>query len=145
MELRIKLLDNYAGPLDYGTQGSAGFDIPAGKGEVVVVPAHGRKLIKTGISMAIPDGYELQIRPRSGLALKKGITVLNTPGTIDADYRGEIGVILFNTTDEDFEVRPGDRIAQGVLSKYERAQPVYVNELGDTDRSTGGFGSTGVS
>lgn len=145
MEIKVRRLENYAGgELAYATEGSAGFDIPAGKGQVVV-PAHGRTLVKTGFAVAVPDGYELQIRPRSGLALKKGITVLNTPGTIDSDYRGEVGVVLFNTTDEDFVVNEGDRIAQGVINKVEKGEFVYINELESTERNNGGFGSTGVS
>jgi dUTP pyrophosphatase len=125
----------------YATPLSAGADI---RSKIdTIVPAHGRVLIPTGMFVAIPEGYEIQVRPRSGLALKKGITVLNTPGTIDADYRNEIGVILFNTTDEDFVVNAGDRIAQIVLTKFEQINWVEVNELDETDR-TDGFGHTGL-
>jgi dUTP pyrophosphatase len=125
----------------YATPQSAGADV---RSKIdTIVPAHGRVLIPTGMFVAIPEGYEIQVRPRSGLALKKGITVLNTPGTIDADYRNEIGVILFNTTDEDFVVNAGDRIAQIVLTKFEQINWVEVDELDETDR-TDGFGHTGL-
>jgi dUTP pyrophosphatase len=125
----------------YATPLSAGADV---RSKIdTIVPAHGRVLIPTGIFVAIPEGYEIQVRPRSGLALKKGITVLNTPGTIDADYRNEIGVILFNTTDEDFVVNAGDRIAQIVLTKFEQINWVEVDELDETER-TDGFGHTGL-
>lgn len=126
----------------YETPQSAGADVRSNMD--AVVPAHGRALIKTGMFVAIPEGYEIEVRPRSGLAFKKGITVLNTPGTIDSDYRNEIGVILFNTTDEDFEIKAGDRIAQIVLNKVEQIEWVEVDELDETDRGLGGFGSTGV-
>lgn len=125
----------------YATPLSAGADV---RSKIdTIVPAHGRVLIPTGMFVAIPEGYEIQVRPRSGLALKKGITVLNTPGTIDADYRNEIGVILFNTTDEDFVVNAGDRIAQIVLAKFEQINWVEVDELDETER-TDGFGHTGL-
>jgi dUTP pyrophosphatase len=125
----------------YATPLSAGADV---RSKIdTIVPAHGRVLIPTGMFVAIPEGYEIQVRPRSGLALKKGITVLNTPGTIDADYRNEIGVILFNTTDEDFVVNAGDRIAQIVLTKFEQINWVEVDELDETKR-TDGFGHTGL-
>lgn len=125
----------------YATPLSAGADV---RSKIdTIVPAHGRVLIPTGMFVAIPEGYEIQVRPRSGLALKKGITVLNTPGTIDADYRNEIGVILFNTTDEDFVVNAGDRIAQIVLTKFEQINWVEVDELDETER-TDGFGHTGL-
>lgn len=125
----------------YETPQSAGADVRSKIN--TVVPAHGRVLVPTGMFVAIPDGYEIQVRPRSGLALKKGITVLNTPGTVDADYRNEIGVILFNTSDEDFHIEAGDRIAQIVLNKVEQINWVEVDELDETDR-TNGFGHTGV-
>ena len=125
----------------YATPQSAGADV---RSKIdTIVPAHGRVLIPTGMFVAIPEGYEIQVRPRSGLALKKGITVLNTPGTIDADYRNEIGVILFNTTDEDFVVNAADRIAQIVLTKFEQINWVEVDELDETER-TDGFGHTGL-
>jgi len=125
----------------YETPQSAGADVRSKIS--TVVPAHGRVLVPTGMFVAIPEGYEIQVRPRSGLALKKGITVLNTPGTIDADYRKEIGVILFNTSDEDFPIEMGDRIAQIVLNKVEQINWVEVDELDETAR-TNGFGHTGV-
>jgi len=125
----------------YETPQSAGADV---RSKIdTIVPAHGRVLIPTGMYVAIPEGYEIQVRPRSGLALKKGITVLNTPGTIDADFRNEIGVILFNTSNKDFEVKFGDRIAQIVLNKVEQINWVEVDELDETDRK-GGFGSTNI-
>ena len=144
MKVLIKRRDDIVVPIypQYETPQSAGADIRSNENKIV--PAHGRALIKTGLLIAIPSGYEAQVRPRSGLALKKGITVLNTPGTIDADYRNEIGVILFNTTDEDFEVKMGDRIAQLVLNKVEQIEWEEVDELPETDRGLGGFGSTGV-
>jgi dUTP pyrophosphatase len=127
----------------YETPASAGLDLKAAITEPIIIKAHDRALIPTGLKMAIPEGYECQIRPRSGLALKKGITVLNTPGTIDADYRQEVGVILMNHSDERFEVNPGDRIAQAVFNKFERIEWEEVEELEETERK-GGFGSTGV-
>lgn len=126
----------------YETPQSAGADIRSN--EDIIIPAHNRKLVHTGRFVSIPSGYEIQVRPRSGLALKKGITVLNTPGTIDADYRGEIGVILFNTTDDDFVVKSGDRIAQIVLNKVEQINWIEVDELDKTERGDGGFGSTKI-
>jgi dUTP pyrophosphatase len=144
--LKIKKLDNSQGlnlPR-YETSGSAGMDLVAGIGEDIIIKSHESKLIKTGIAIALEKGYEAQIRPRSGLALKNGITVLNTPGTIDCDYRGEICVILINHGKEDFIVSKGMRIAQMVISKYEQAEIVEVNDLDETLRGKGGFGSTGV-
>lgn len=125
----------------YETPQSAGADVRSKIS--TVVPAHGRVLVPTGMFVAIPEGYEIQVRPRSGLALKKGITVLNAPGTVDADYRNEIGVILFNTSDEDFPIEAGDRIAQIVLNKVEQINWIEVDELNETDRADG-FGHTGV-
>ena len=103
-----------------------------------------RKLIKTGLFIALPEGFEAQVRPRSGLALKHGITVLNTPGTIDADYRGEIGVVLINLSQEDFVIEDGERIAQMVIARHEQAELVVVEELDETERGAGGYGHTGV-
>lgn len=111
---------------------------------VVILPG-GRALIPTGLQIALPVGYEAQIRPRSGLALKSGITVLNSPGTIDSDYRGDVGVILVNHSSEPFTVVQGDRIAQMVIAKHEQAEFICVNELNETDRGNGGFGSTGAN
>lgn len=128
----------------YETPLSAGVDLRANIDESVTLKPLERALIKTGLFMAIPAGYEAQVRPRSGLAYKKGITVLNSPGTIDADYRGEVGVILVNLSNEDFVVEDGERIAQLVVAKCEQATFVETNELSETERGAGGFGSTGV-
>ncbi|XKH58660.1 dUTP diphosphatase (plasmid) [Citricoccus nitrophenolicus] len=128
----------------YGKPGDAGADLRSR--DNTMVPARSRALIPTGVTAAIPDGYALFIHPRSGLALKKGITVLNTPGTIDSGYRGEIGVILINTTDDDVDIDFGDRIAQAVVQKVETARWAVVDrleDLGTTARGTGGYGSTG--
>ena len=126
----------------YAHPGDAGFDIQAHI--AVTIPPKQIALVKTGIKVAVPDGYELQVRPRSGLALKKGITVWNSPGTVDSQYRGEVGVILYNGGDEDFEVNPGDRIAQGVVAAVPKVEIIPVDYLGATERGEGGFGSTGV-
>lgn len=128
----------------YATAGSAGLDLRANISEPVTIKPLQRVLIPTGISMALPLGYEAQVRPRSGLALKHGITVLNTPGTIDSDYRGEVGVILVNLSDTDFVVNDGDRICQMVIAKHEIAEIVEVETLDETERSTGGFGHSGI-
>ncbi|MDO4956353.1 MAG: dUTP diphosphatase [Bacteroidales bacterium] len=128
----------------YATLQSAGMDLRANLEEPVTLKPLERKLIPTGLFMALPDGYEAQVRPRSGLALKKGITVLNSPGTIDADYRGEIGVILVNLSNQDFTVEDGERIAQMVIARYEQAEWDLVESLDETERGAGGFGHTGV-
>lgn len=149
----IKKLDPGARTPTYGSDQAAGADLYAvvaplygNVEQFAIVPAGGRKLIKTGIAIELPEGFEAQIRPRSGLALKQGITVLNTPGTIDSDYRGEIGVILFNTTEEDFHVHTGDRIAQMVIAPVVRADFMHTGGvISKTKRGEGGFGSTGVS
>ncbi len=125
------------------TSASSGMDLCAFVVEEVVLKPGERRLIPTGIAVSIPDGYEGQVRPRSGLALKNGITVVNTPGTIDADYRGEIGVILINLGDQPFTVKQGDRIAQLVIAPVCRADAEWVEDLDDTPRSGGGFGHTG--
>ena len=141
IDVKIKRTENLMWP-KYATPQSAGADV---RSKIdTIVPAHGRTLVPTGMFIALPVGYEIHVRPRSGLALKKGITVLNTPGTIDADYRGEIGVILFNTSDKDFEVKAGDRIAQIVLNKVEQINWVEVDELDETERGAGGFGHSGT-
>ena len=130
----------------YGTEFSAGMDLRAefsNEEEFITIKPLQRQLIKTGLFIEIPEGYEANIRPRSGLSLKNGITVLNAPGTIDADYRGEIGVILVNLSDTDFIVNQGDRIAQMVIAKFERAELSNVLLLTDTERGAGGFGHTG--
>lgn len=128
---------------EYKTEDSAGMDLVANLDEEIVLKPLERKLIPTGLHIALPSGYEAQVRPRSGLALKHGISVLNTPGTIDADYRGDIGVILINLSHEDFAVNDGDRIAQLVIAKHEKINFIEVEELNETDRGFGGFGSTG--
>ncbi len=129
---------------NYETLLSAGMDLRAVLEVPVTIASLERVLIKTGLFLALPKGYEAQVRPRSGLALKKGITVLNAPGTIDADYRGEVGVILVNLSKEDFVIENGDRIAQMVIAKHERVTWSEVKQLSETGRSTGGFGSTGI-
>lgn len=128
----------------YATEQSAGMDLRANIGEAVVLHPLERRLIPTGLHIALPPGYEAQVRPRSGLALKHGITVLNSPGTIDADYRGEIGVLLVNMSSEDFVVNDGERIAQMVIARHEQAEFVIVDELDATERGEGGYGHTGV-
>jgi len=128
----------------YETTASAGLDVRANIDSSIELKPLERKLVKTGIFMEIPVGFECQVRPRSGLALKKGISVLNSPGTIDADYRGEVGVILINLSNEPFVIEDGERIAQLVFAKVEQAQWRETEVLSDTDRGAGGFGSTGV-
>ena len=128
----------------YATMQSAGMDLRANlDGSIVLKPLE-RTLVKTGIFMELPVGYEGQVRPRSGLAFKKGVTVLNTPGTIDADYRGEVGVILVNLSNEDFVIEDGERVAQMVIAKHEQPSWEEIEELIETERGAGGFGSTGV-
>lgn len=128
----------------YATPQSAGMDLRANLDEPVVLKPLERKLIKTGLYIALPEGYEAQVRPRSGLALKHGITVINTPGTIDADYRGEVKVGLVNLSKEPFTIQPGDRIAQMVVARHEVVEWEEVAELSDTERGAGGFGSSGI-
>jgi len=142
---RIKLVveDAYDVP-EYQTEGSAGMDLCANNLEPIVILPGERKLIKTGIRIMIPIGYEAQIRPRSGMVLKHGITVLNSPGTIDSDYRGEIMVILYNASDKRYFVNTGDKVAQMILAKYERICFREVESLEETRRGIGGFGSTGT-
>jgi len=129
---------------NYETVASAGMDLRANLTEPVTLNPLERTIIKTGLFIELPIGYEAQVRPRSGLAAKKGITVLNSPGTVDADYRGEIGVILVNLSNEPFVIENGERIAQMIIAKHERAQWTEVSELSETTRGAGGFGSTGV-
>ncbi len=129
---------------EYETIASAGMDIRANIEESITLKPLERTIVKTGLFIALPIGTEAQVRPRSGLAAKKGITVLNAPGTVDADYRGEIGVILINLSNEDFVINDGDRIAQLVIAKHERAEWQEVTILSETERGEGGFGSTGV-
>jgi dUTP pyrophosphatase len=142
MEIEIINSSGYALP-NYETGQSAGMDLRAAIVEEISLAPMERKLISTGLKIALPQGYEAQVRPRSGLALKQGITVLNAPGTIDADYRGDIGVILINLSTESVVIRPGDRIAQLVIAKYERTEWSEVVALSLTQRGEGGFGSTG--
>tara|TARA_B110000438_G_C15653422_1_gene580582 strand:+ start:99 stop:533 length:435 start_codon:yes stop_codon:yes gene_type:complete len=129
----------------YETAGSAGMDIRANLEQVITIEPLARVLIKTGLHIELPNGYEAQIRTRSGMALKKGLSVLNSPGTIDADYRGEIGVILVNISNEIQEINNGDRVAQMVISRIEQPALVEVKELNETKRGAGGFGSTGFN
>ena len=142
MKIRIVNKSTNALP-QYATSQSAGIDLRANLAEPVVLKPMERKLIPTGLFIELPEGYEAQIRPRSGLALKHGITVLNTPGTIDADYRGEIGVILINLSTEDFKIEHGERICQMVIARHEQAEWIQVEELNKTERGAGGFGHTG--
>ncbi|MBE0667116.1 MAG: dUTP diphosphatase [Bacteroidales bacterium] len=127
----------------YETEHSAGMDLRANLEEAMVLGQGERKMIKTGLFIEIPDGFEAQIRPRSGLALKNGISILNTPGTIDSDYRGEIGVILVNMSADEFVINDGDRIAQMVVAKYEKVELIQVEEIEETKRGAGGFGHSG--
>jgi dUTP pyrophosphatase len=143
--MKIKIINKSPHILpEYKTDSSAGMDLRAHLEAPVLLKPLERKLIKTGLYMELPKGYEAQVRPRSGLSVKHGISVLNTPGTIDADYRGEIGVILVNLSNEDFLVEDGERIAQMVIAKHERAHWVEAEELSQTIRGEGGFGSTGT-
>lgn len=142
MEIKIVNKSNHPLP-HYGTEAAAGVDLRANINEPVILKPLERTLVKTGLFIELPVGYEAQVRPRSGLAFKHGITVLNTPGTIDADYRGEIGVILVNLSNENFTIENGERIAQMVIAKHKRAKWLLVEELSDTERGAGGFGSTG--
>ncbi len=141
--VKIKNDSIYPNP-NYSTEHSSGMDLRANISESITLKPLERALVKTGLYLEIPEGYEAQIRPRSGLALKKGITVLNTPGTIDADYRGEVGVILINLSSELFVIEPGERICQMIFAKYEKAVLENVEFVSDTARGAGGFGHTGV-
>ena len=144
--IKVKLINKSNNPNPYyETNGSAGVDLRAFTEEDIVIKPMERKLIHTGLYMQIPEGYEGSVRPRSGLALKKGITVLNTPGVVDEDYRGEICVILINLSNEDFIVKNGERIAQMLFKKVERAAFAEVKELDETERGDGGFGHTGTN
>ncbi len=142
--MKIGIINRSGYPLpEYATPASAGVDLRACITDPVILAPLSRILIPTGIYLEIPVGYEAQVRPRSGLALKHGITVLNTPGTIDADYRGEIGVILVNLSDRDFRIAAGERIAQLIIARHERAEWIETEVLTDSERGKGGFGSTG--
>ena len=143
--VEIKVVNRGHQPLpQYATAQSAGMDLRANIDEPIVLRPMERRLIPTGLFIALPEGYEAQVRPRSGLALKHGLTVLNAPGTIDADYRGEIGVVLINLSQEDFVINDGERIAQMVIARYEQADFQVVEELDETERGAGGYGHTGV-
>ena len=143
--IKVQVINRGHHPLPtYATPQSAGMDLRANIDESIVLHPMERRLIPTGLYMALPAGYEAQVRPRSGLALKHGITVLNTPGTIDADYRGEIMVLLINFSNQDFVVNDGERIAQMVIAKHENADFIEVETLDETERGEGGYGHTGV-
>ncbi len=142
MTIKIINKSNHELP-NYETIASAGMDLRANLSESRILKPLERSIVGTGLFIELPFGFEAQVRPRSGLAAKKGITVLNSPGTIDADYRGEIGVILVNLSNDDFEIVNGERIAQLVIAKHERAEWFQVTELSETSRGEGGFGSTG--
>ena len=143
--MTIKIINTSEHDLpNYETIASAGMDLRANLTDPITLKPLERAIVKTGLFMELPIGYEAQVRPRSGLAAKKGITVLNSPGTVDADYRGEIGVILVNLSNENFVIENGERIAQLVIAKHERAEWISVDVLSETSRGEGGFGSTGV-
>ncbi len=142
MKIKIVNKSKHALP-EYATKASAGLDLRANIDSPITINTLERVLVKTGLFIELPIGYEAQVRPRSGLAVKNGVTVLNTPGTIDADYRGEIGVILVNLSNTPFVIEDGERVAQMVVAKHEQAQWQLTEELAETERGTGGFGSTG--
>ncbi|OFY88686.1 MAG: deoxyuridine 5'-triphosphate nucleotidohydrolase [Bacteroidetes bacterium RIFCSPLOWO2_12_FULL_31_6] len=142
--MKIKIINKSKHELpQYATEASAGLDLRANIETPLTINSLERVLVKTGLFIELPIGYEAQVRPRSGLAFKNGVTVLNTPGTIDADYRGEIGVILVNLSNTPFVIEDGERVAQLVIAKHEQAEWVLVEELAETERGAGGFGSTG--
>lgn len=142
--MKVKIVNNSKHPSpSYETVASAGMDLRANIDEPIIIKPLERILVPTGLFIELPVGYEAQVRPRSGLAIKKGITVLNTPGTIDADYRGEVMVIIINLSKEDFTINDGDRIAQMIISAHKQAEWIEVDELKETKRGAGGFGSTG--
>ena len=144
-KIKVKVINKSGNDLpEYKTPQSAGMDLRANIDEAVTLEPLSRRLVKTGLFIALPEGYEAQIRPRSGRALKHGITVLNTPGTVDADYRGEIMVLLINLSNISFIINPGDRIAQMVIARHEQAEFTLVDELDDTERGEGGMGHTGI-
>ena len=142
MEIKVINKSKHQLP-SYSTPLSAGMDLRADINEDIVLKPMERVIVKTGLFMEIPVGYEAQIRPRSGLALKKGITILNSPGTIDADYRGEVCIILVNLSDENFVIKDGERICQMIITKHEKAEWISVDNLKDSERGAGGFGHTG--
>lgn len=143
--MKVKIVNKSRWQLpQYATPQSAGVDLRANTVEDIILPPLGRTIVPTGLFLEIPAGYEAQVRPRSGLAAKKGVTVLNAPGTIDADYRGEVGVILVNLSQEPFTIVPGERVAQMVFARHEQVEWVEAESLEDSERGAGGFGSTGV-
>lgn len=143
--MKVQIINNSKHELPaYATNGSAGMDLRANIEAPIILQPMQRVLVPTGIKIALPIGYEVQVRPRSGMALKHGITCANTPGTVDADYRGDVGVILINLSDKPFTINDGDRIAQMVVNKYERIEWEPVTELSETERGEGGFGHTGI-
>ena len=143
--MKVKVINRSSNPLpDYATEFSAGLDVRAANEDPIVLQPLGRALVPTGLYLEIPAGFEVQVRPRSGLAAKKGITVLNAPGTIDADYRGEVCVILVNLSGEPFTIEKGERVAQLVLARHEVIEWEEADVLADSARGTGGFGSTGT-
>lgn len=142
--VKVQIINNSFNPLpEYALEGDSGMDLRSGENDIVVISPGGRTLIKTGLFIQLPDGYEVQVRPKSGMSIKHGITVLNTPGTIDANYRGEIGVILYNASDRDYTISPGDKIAQIVLQRVPKIEWEPVTELTKTNRGDGGYGHTG--
>lgn len=144
--MQIKVVNKGHQPLpQYATSQSAGMDLRANLDEPITLKPLERILIPTGLYIALPAGYEAQVRPRSGLALKKGITVLNAPGTVDADYRGEVGVLLINLSQEDFVINDGERIAQMVIARHEQGEFLAVEVLDETERGAGGYGHTGLT
>lgn len=143
MEIKIINRSKNESP-EYATECSAGLDLRANLEKSILLKPLCRALVKTGLYMSIPKGYEAQIRPRSGLAFKKGLTVLNSPGTIDADYRGEVGVLLVNLSSKEVEIKNGERVAQMIIAKHEQAEWLHVDDLNKTERGVGGFGSTGT-
>ena len=143
-QIKVKIINTSSNALpEYATEQSAGMDLRAAIAQPVTLESLERALIPTGLRVALPEGYEMQIRPRSGLALKHGVSLVNTPGTIDADYRGEIGVIVINLSREPFTINPGERICQAVVARHERVIWQPVDELDSTERGSGGFGHTG--
>lgn len=144
MKIQIVKRSRHALPA-YATEQSAGMDLRANIEEPIILQPMERRLIPTGLYIALPAGYEAQVRPRSGLALKQGITVLNAPGTIDADYRGEVGVLLINLSQQPFTINDGERIAQMIIARHEQAELVEVETLDETERGAGGYGHTGVN
>ncbi len=145
MKIKVEIINRSKHQLpSYATELSAGMDLRANIDEPIVLQPLQRTLVPTGLFMALPAGYEAQVRPRSGLAIKKGITVLNSPGTVDADYRGEVCVILVNLSNEPFTITDGERIAQMVIARHEQVEWLSVEQLDDTERGAGGFGHTGV-